>query len=68
MQSIYLNLDSMMSQRNIDYLGLATETGIKKTTMYRRMKGVSDWRLWEVFQICEYFDSYDIPQMFATKN
>jgi len=65
MKSIYPNLDSLMEERKIDYLDLATEIGVADTTMYRRLKGRSDFKLHEVSEICKYFDNFDVEWMFC---
>ena len=65
MKSIYPNLDSLMEERKIDYLDLATEIGVADTTMYRRLKGRSDFKLHEVIEICKYFDNFDVEWMFS---
>ncbi len=64
MKSIYPNLDSLMEEREIDYLDLATEIGVADTTMYRRLKGKSDMKLHEAFEICKYFDNFDVEWIF----
>lgn len=65
MKSIYPNLDSLMEERRVDYLDLATEIGVADTTMYRRLKGRSDFKLHEVFEICKYFDNFDVEWVFS---
>lgn len=67
MKSIYPNLDSLMGKKGIDYLDLAQETGIDDTTMYRRLKGISDWKLHEVLKITEYFGNSDVKWTFTRK-
>ena len=64
MKSIYPNLDSLMKERKIDYIDLAMEIGVGDTTMYRRLKGISDLKLHEVFEICKYFENFDVEWIF----
>lgn len=67
MKSIYPNLDSLMEERELDYRDLAREMGVDDTTMYRRLKGISDMKLTEVLGICKYFNNYDIEWVFTRK-
>ena len=67
MKSVYPNLDSLMEERGIDYRDLAREAKVDDTTMYRRLKGISDMKLTEVFEICKYFNDFDIEKVFTRK-
>lgn len=67
MKSIYPNLDSLMEEKGIDYRVLAKETNTDDTTMYRRLKGVSDFKLCEILKICKYFNNYDLERVFTRK-
>ena len=65
MKSVYPNLDSLMEERGIDYPALAAAVGMGDTTMYRRLKGTSDWKLHEISKMCEYFGNSDVKWMFT---
>ena len=57
MSFVYPNLVSEMKKRGLGYKDIADILGIDKFAAYRRLRGLVGWRLEEIMNLCEYFDS-----------
>lgn len=62
--SLYPNIDSEMGKKNITYPTLAREIGLKPMSVYRRLNGITEWKLSEAVDVCHYFDYPDITLLF----
>ena len=62
---VYPNLLSVMEERYMDYRDLASVLNMEPLAVYRRMRGVTGWKLDETVRICEYFTISDLPWLFA---
>lgn len=66
--SIYPNLTLKMKVNKVSAETLAAKLGMKKSALYRRLRGETEWRLSEVVEICEFFDNYDAGELFLRLN
>lgn len=57
MSFVYPNLVSEMNKRGLGYKDIADILDIDKFAAYRRLRGLAGWRLDEIMNLCEYFDS-----------
>ena len=64
MRFIYPNLVSVMRDRGLDYKGLADILGISRHATYRRLRGLSVWKLPEIVRLCHYFGVSDTAWLF----
>lgn len=67
MESLYPNLDSELSRRNLNYRDLAPVVGVSEMQMYRRLRGQTNWRLDEAVKVCLFLDSPDVSSLFARR-
>ena len=62
--SFYPNIDREMDAKNITYPVLAAEIGLHPMAVYRRLNGISEWKLPEAVRVCLYFGYSDMPKLF----
>ncbi len=62
---IYPNLVHMMKKHNLECQDIADILGIKYHAAYRRMRGLTGWRLHETIQLCQYFHVSDATWLFT---
>lgn len=67
MQSIYPNLDKMMIDHGMSYSELGSRIGLGNLAMYRRLKGITNWRLPEILAICDYFNEPNAVELFTIR-
>jgi hypothetical protein len=67
MESLYPNLDSELSRRNLNYRDLAPVVGVSEMQMYRRLRGQTNWRLDEAVKVWWFLDSPDVSSLFARR-
>ena len=65
MRFVYPNLVSVMEMHNLDYRDLAAILGIGNHAAYRRLRGMTGWKLHETIHLCEYFDIPDTAWLFT---
>ena len=64
MSSVYPNIDSEMAKRNMHYRDLAKVAGTTDLQMYRRLRGLTNWKLVEAMKICRFFEHPDVTILF----
>lgn len=67
MQSKYPILDTLMAERNIKYPELGEAIGLEKMAVYRRLKGLTEWKLPEVLAVCQYFNNPNATYVFTIR-
>lgn len=65
MRFVYPNLVSVMEMHNLDYRDLAGILGIGDHAAYRRLRGLTGWKLHETIHLCQYFDIPDTAWLFT---
>ena len=63
-QVIFPNLTRAIIDRKISYAKLAAAVGMSKSAMYRRLSGDADWKLHEIVNNCQFFDTDDAVELF----
>lgn len=67
MHSIYPNLDKRMLDHGIKYKDLAEAIGMDWLAMYRRLKGISTWKLPEIVAVCQFFNENNAVELFTIR-
>ena len=62
--SLYPNIDLEMDKKNITYPVLADAIGLHPMAVYRRLRGISEWKLSEAVQVADFFGCSDMPKLF----
>lgn len=60
----YPNLALTLKEQNVTYAQLTSILGVSKSTLRRRLIGVSDWKIHEVVLICQFLERWDSAQLF----
>ena len=63
---VYPNLVAIMQERGLDYKDLADILGISEHASYRRLRGLTGWKLHETIHLCEFFNVSDTAWLFTT--
>lgn len=61
---VYPNLVSVMRDRDLDYKDLADILDISEYAAYRRLRGITGWKLHETIRLCQYFGVSDAAWLF----
>jgi plasmid maintenance system antidote protein VapI len=61
---VYPNIASEMEKRGLDYRDLADVLGISEHAAYRRLRGLSDWKLNEIVNLGQFFEVSDTAWLF----
>lgn len=67
MESLYPNIEEELRRRNMHYRDLGRAIGLSDMQMYRRLRGLTNWKLIEVMRVCKYFDHPDVNILFARR-
>ena len=62
--SLYPNIDRALDNKNITYHVLAEAIGLHPMAVYRRLRGISEWKLPEAVRVCAYLECSDMPKLF----
>ncbi len=65
MRSIYPVLDKALAEKSMTYTDLAEAVGVSHMGMYRRLRGITQFRLPEVIYICQLFPGYTVAELFC---
>ena len=61
---VYPNLAKLMEERDMGYEDIADLLEISKYAAYRRLRGLSGWKLHETIRLCHFFDDSDAAWLF----
>lgn len=67
MESLFPNIDSELKKREMHYRELAKIAGVSELQMYRRLRGLTNWKLFEALIVCRYFEHPDVNILFARR-
>lgn len=67
MQSKYPVLDELMAEQNIKYPELGKAIGMDEMAVYRRLRGITEWKLPEVLAVCRYFNNPNATYVFTIR-
>lgn len=65
MTNIYPNLADKMLATDTSVSDLADYLKINLRSMYRRLSGQTEFKVIEVIKICQYFDVYNVVELFV---
>ena len=64
MNTVYPNLIREIEHKNLSITTISNLLRISPSTVRRRLKGTTDWKLWEVGEICQYLDNSNATELF----
>lgn len=64
MNAVYPNLIREIEQDKLSITTISKLLHVSKSTVYRRLQGATNWKLWEVGKICQYLDNSDATELF----
>ena len=65
MHFVYPNVVAEMRKRNLEYRDIADILGISEYAAYRRLRGMTGWKLHETIHLCQYFGVSDTAWLFS---
>ncbi len=65
---IYPNLLNKLTERSLSYRDLARIADVSELGIYRRITGITEFKLPEVVAICQFLDESDAEKLFQRNN